>query len=511
MQTSGAGRYFDSFMRRFAGTDNADDTLRALWLSCTLFFTVGGYWLLRSIKDPIMAAIDGVEYIPQAKMASLVVVFLLVFVYNNLLDYYPKVTLFYCLGALYGCLFFIIGLLLMHPTIGLPNTAADPTRILGWLSYCAIESFGSLVVTNFWALVNASVDVNFSKKYYGYIVAGANIGAIMGPALATQAETVGVPFLYLTSAFVMFAMISAFYVYTQRFGGVKGEENGEVASGSDSGEGAKPKKEKTGMSAAFVLFYDHHFVKGLFAVSSLYMVQVTIVDFILKVMARARYQDMYPDDPQHAISAFASFMGVFGILTNSITFMFALLGTGKIIQKYGVKYSLISFPCILAACAVVVYVSPNIWTVLAMMMIMKAMGYALNNPAKEILYQVTSHDIMFKCKSVIDTFGQRSSKAMGSIVTNAVSDSLVDLVNYGTIVGLGMSGFLVWVAIFMGKTFEEMQATGRKVGSDEEVAPEPQYSDVGEEGEEEEDIESEKSKSYLLSHRGAGEDGKADI
>jgi hypothetical protein len=27
-----------------------------------LFFVVGGYWLLRSLKDPIMSVIDGVEY-----------------------------------------------------------------------------------------------------------------------------------------------------------------------------------------------------------------------------------------------------------------------------------------------------------------------------------------------------------------------------------------------------------------------------------------------------------------
>jgi AAA family ATP:ADP antiporter len=62
------------------------------------------------------------------------------------------------------------------------------------------------------------------------------------------------------------------------------------------------------------------------------------------------------------------------------------------------------------------------------MMIMKGMSYALNNPTKEILYQMTSTQIKFKCKSWIDTFGQRSAKAGGSIVTNAFASSIVDLV-----------------------------------------------------------------------------------
>ena len=29
----------------------------------TLFFVVGGYWLLRSLKDPIMSTIDGVSLV----------------------------------------------------------------------------------------------------------------------------------------------------------------------------------------------------------------------------------------------------------------------------------------------------------------------------------------------------------------------------------------------------------------------------------------------------------------
>ncbi len=65
-----------------------DDFIRVAWLSVTLFFVVGGYWLLRSLKDPIMAAIDGVEYIPQAKIASLFVVFALVIVCKSIVHSY---------------------------------------------------------------------------------------------------------------------------------------------------------------------------------------------------------------------------------------------------------------------------------------------------------------------------------------------------------------------------------------------------------------------------------------
>lgn len=78
--TSRATSYFDKLTRKVTGDLEGEDLLRVLWLSITLFFVVGGYWLLRSLKDPIMSVINGVEYIPSAKIASLFVVFGLVIV-----------------------------------------------------------------------------------------------------------------------------------------------------------------------------------------------------------------------------------------------------------------------------------------------------------------------------------------------------------------------------------------------------------------------------------------------
>lgn len=40
-----------------SGTDLA----KVIWLSVILFFLVGTYWLLSSLKDPIMSSISGVS------------------------------------------------------------------------------------------------------------------------------------------------------------------------------------------------------------------------------------------------------------------------------------------------------------------------------------------------------------------------------------------------------------------------------------------------------------------
>jgi hypothetical protein len=63
-----------------------DDFVRTMVLSSTLFVMIGGYWLLRSLKDPVLTALCGVSSIPKAKMLSVFVVLGVVAIYNHLLD-----------------------------------------------------------------------------------------------------------------------------------------------------------------------------------------------------------------------------------------------------------------------------------------------------------------------------------------------------------------------------------------------------------------------------------------
>ena len=128
--------------RALYGDLPSDEILRVLCLSSTLFFMIGGYWLLRSLKDPVLTTICGVAAIPRAKMLSVVVVLFVVFVYNRLLDTYPRHHLFYIFGTFYFLLFTLISILLASPTVGIGNKEADEGRLLGWVSYVAIESFG---------------------------------------------------------------------------------------------------------------------------------------------------------------------------------------------------------------------------------------------------------------------------------------------------------------------------------------------------------------------------------
>lgn len=465
-------RYLRKIYTRLYGDQlPPSEMLRTICLASTLFFMIGGYWLLRSLKDPVLTALCGVEVIPKAKMVSVFVVLAVVSIYNRLLDSdIPRHKLFYIFGTFYFFLFTLISFLLMDDTIGLKNEQADPFRILGWISYCSIESFGSVMVSLFWSFANSNFTLETAKASYGVMVATAQIGSILGPTIVNQyAVSMGVANCYLVGAACMLLLQGTMYIYVHNYGA---EERNATT---------KKKKIKAGVLEGLQLFWDHNYVKGIFAISCLFMVEVTIVDYTMKVLARDYFAELHPCEAsmscwnavtgehgmsEDATSSFTTFMGLFGQATNTLSFLLSLLGTSAVIRYLGLRLALLLFPTLCLAVIIFVRIRPTLYVVFAAMMMLKACSYALNNPTKEMLYQPTSSAVRYKAKSWIDIFGARGSKALGSVVTNAFSDSAQNLIANGSIVGMAVASFLIWNARFMGRKFEEYQDSGYIVGDD---------------------------------------------
>lgn len=460
------------------------EMIRILTLATTLFFMIGGYWLLRSLKDPVLMALCGVQAIPKAKMLSVFVVLGVVSVYNHLLDSdIPKHQLFYIFGTFYFVLFSVIAILLMDPRVGLDNKYQSEDRILGWVSYCSIESFGSVMVSLFWSFANSNISLETAKASYGVMVATAQLGSITGPLIVQLfSNKLGLAKCYFLGASVLMLLQGTMYYYVKTYGSAEEQQAKRDAEAAAAGIKSKPKKEKAGILEGLYLFWEHNYVKGIFAISCLFMVEVTIVDFTLKMLARDHFAAEFPCHQsdatcynaatgefgltEDATKAIASFMGFFGVATNSLSFIFSLLGTSAIIRYLGLRLTLLLFPSLCLVVIIIVRFHPTLYVAFLAMIMLKANSYALNNPTKEILYQPTGPAVRYKAKSWIDIFGARGSKALGSVVTNAFSDSAEALVANGSLVGMAVASFLIWNARFMGKKFEEYTESGYIVGED---------------------------------------------
>ena len=138
--------------------------VQATFFSSLLCFIVGVYWMMRSLKDSVFASVVGLEYQPQAKMFSLVVVSVVLVAYNKIVDIVPRHRLFAVICGAYSALFVATAVMLTSTTHGLVGPDGQPIppspeRWLGWIHYFAIESYGSLVVSLFWQYLNSQVNL----------------------------------------------------------------------------------------------------------------------------------------------------------------------------------------------------------------------------------------------------------------------------------------------------------------------------------------------------------------
>lgn len=428
-------------------------------LSLTFFLIIGGYWLVRLLKNTLFYKIafpeslgwlpsQGRLFQPIAKFWSPFVVFILVLVYSKLIDLFKKHVLFYIICSIYAIIFGgITTALILRNMYGDAFLGKYLLAMLGWVSFFAIESFGSLVVALFWSFTNSICTTEQAKSGYPMILAAAQIGGIGGSSLMLFAHHLGMWQLFsLVTCFVISVMfVIHYFMKTVPASQMVGNPQAAITE-----------KKKEGFIESFTvglkLIFTRPYIFGILIVSTLYEVINQVIEYQMQSQA-----DIFPQFSGEL--GFAQFQGMYGMATNTLSFLMALLGTSYLIKRFGLRFGLLFFPICLGASfsllfAFYTFGSPTAGQLLAatfvVMMIAKGLGYAVNNPVKEMMYIPTSKDVKFKAKGFIDVFGGRMSKLGGAQINNAFKANMHDLMIYGTLFSFGLTGIWIVAAIYVG-------------------------------------------------------------
>ncbi len=448
-----------------------EETKKFSLLALTFFMTIGAYWLLRLLKDTLFFKVcfpadlgwlpcQGRLFQPTAKFWSPFVVFAVVMIYSKLVDIFKKHQLFYIICTIYSLLFGTITVLLALRSIyGDMFLGKQVLAYVGWTSYFAIESFGSLIAALFWSFTNSICDSESAKRGYPFIIAGAQIGAIVGSSLMIFSASFGLWQLFgLVTCVTASIMILIWYFMktipaSQQIGDI------HAAQIATKSEGI------SGFTEGIRLLLTRPYLIGIFIVSTLYEVINQIIEYQMKSQA-----DVFPRFSTEL--GFAQFQGFYGVATNTLAFLMALLGTSYLIKNYGLRFGLLFFP----VCLIIAFVSLFLYftygaptagllllATFVVMMIAKGLGYAVNNPVKEMMYIPTSKDVKFKTKGFTDVFGARMAKMGGAQITDAYKHNLTDLLIFGTYYSLGFSFIWILAALYVGRKNAQLVKDGEVV------------------------------------------------
>lgn len=461
MKSRTQNRFFSS-LGKYLQVDSYD-AVKVVFSAATFFFIIGSYSILRSLKTSIFLGFVGREYEPLAKIFSIIITVPVMLLYAKIIDKFKKHQAVYCFMLFYAILTLFFAYCFAHPVYGIKNTQTHPYRIIGWTFEIFMDLFQALIVGTFWSFINSISTPTFASKGYGFIVAGSRIGGILTPLISwlilektTISGATSIPLLTAASAILL--LLATYCLYTI---------NNKIPSSHLHGYEAAYRVEKqhekahtvTGVFEGLRLTLTQPYVFGIFALVFSFEVINIIFDYQMHIL-----MSIESNNDVHAMSSFMFFYtGTF----QALSLIFALFGTSKLINKFGIQWCLLVMPLMTILLALCPVMYPRLSMIFVVMVLMRAINYGFNHPLREILYIPTVKDIQFKSKAWIDSFGRTFSKTTGSTLNML---AILKTPYFGllleSIFAIGLAIAWTFVALFVGKKYTRTIEKNEVIGGD---------------------------------------------
>lgn len=367
---------------------------RALaWSWAYIFSILAAYYVLRPIRDQ-MGVAGGIENLPWLFTATLVGMLALNLPFAYLVKRMPRarfVPITYRFFAA-NILAFALTLYLAPPEWGV---------WIGRVFFVWLSIFNLFVVSIFWATIVDVFSNAQGKRLFGFIAAGATLGAIAGSAttaiLAKNVPTWGLMLCAVVLLEVAVFCMRGLSALSTQLHEVPGSHGG-VADGQDRTIGGSVLAGVTRTLASPYLINISLFLL-LFSVTS------TFLYFEQAGIAKRSFPDR---------GAQTAFFASVDLAVNVLTLGIQLFLTGRIVNRIGVALTLAILPAfsILGFAALALW--PTIGVIVAFQVLRRAGNFAIARPVREVLFTVVPREDRYKAKSFIDTVVYRLGDQVGA-------------------------------------------------------------------------------------------------
>jgi AAA family ATP:ADP antiporter len=404
----------------------AGESRALLWAAAYFFFLLFGFYLLRPIREA-MGIAKGADQLPWLMTATMVAMLVANPVYAKVVSILPRrrfiplISHFFAANLL--IFFFLFTLLSEHGG-----------AILGYAFYVWLSVFNLFVISVFWSLMTDVFNEDQGKRLFGVISMGGTLGAIFGAATVEslsrgnwgfKVEPSGMMLLALVglelAVFCMLRLAKHFKLSTDK---QSKKEPGPVFT-----EGLKLilRSAYLQMICIYIL---------LFTITStfLYLTQGEIV-------ARS-----FPS-PAERIAAFAR-MDFWG---NVITLTLQLFVTSRLLRGLGVPGVLLILPILTLLGFGALSIWPAFATLAIVQVLRRGLHYAVDRPAREILYIPLGPEEKYKSKPFIDTFIYRGGDFLGVWAPTLLGVLAIPVSLAALTVASGWIASAAWLGKLVGK------------------------------------------------------------
>ena len=419
---------------------------RALaWSWAYIFSILAAYYVLRPIRDQ-MGVAGGIENLPWLFTATLVGMLALNLPFAYLVKRMPRarfVPITYRFFAA-NILAFALTLYLAPPDWGV---------WIGRVFFVWLSIFNLFVVSIFWATIVDVFSNAQGRRLFGFIAAGATLGAIAGSAttalLAKNVPTWGLMLGAVVLLEVAVVCMRGLAAHAMRLHEMPGSTQG-AGDGQDRTIGGNVLAGVTRTFASPYLLNISLFLL-LFSVTS------TFLYFEQAGIAKRSFPDR---------GAQTAFFASVDLAVNVLTLGVQLFLTGRIVNRIGIALTLAILPVfsILGFAALALW--PTIGVIVAFQVLRRAGNFAIARPVREVLFTVVPREDRYKAKSFIDTVVYRLGDQVG-----AWSFTGIQGLGFGSvgIAGAAIPLSMMWLvnSLWLGRAQERRRTAEDLAGADE--------------------------------------------
>jgi ATP:ADP antiporter, AAA family len=426
------------------------EAITALLMTLNVFLMLSAYYVIKPVREAlILAMASGAEN--KAYMSGVIAGLLFVIVpgYDKLVDALPRIKL-----VINVTLAFAAQLLLFYAAMAIPSLHGK----LGLIFYAWVGVFNVMVVAQFWGFANDLYKKEQGDRLFPMVAIGASVGAAVGSKAANLLiKGLGVPSMLLVAAGLLVACAGLYWVIERR-------EQADAAPDSRKDETAS----KNSKSGGFRLVLGHRYLLLLAAFALVYNWVNTNGEYMLSklikadaaaAVARGEITAKQVGDAIGAAYAdFYFYVNVTGVLMQTFV-------VSRVVKWLGLSKAFLFLPALAMANASIVAFLPIVALVKAGKTAENATDYSLNNTLRQMLWLVTSPEMKYKAKQVVDTFCVRIGDVCSALAVYLTVDVLKFSVQRFALISMVLAGIWMLLAIAIGRMHRELDQGKEKLAA----------------------------------------------
>jgi AAA family ATP:ADP antiporter len=299
--------------------------------------------------------------------------------------------------------------------------------------------FNLFVVSVFWSVVSDVFRPEQGRRLFGCVAAGGTAGAIAGPLLtALLVRWVGTGALLLISAALLeLSALCALRLcrWRRRFGKAEGEVHG--AGEEEDSVGGTP-------FAGIRLFLRSPLLLGIGLQTLLYAVTST---FLYMQLMRLVQANVVGSAERTQLFAWID------LSVNALALVLQSAVTGRVMAAFTIAIALASAPLLSALGFVAVAAVPTLAVVVVVYAARRATHFALERPAREVLFTRVTREERYKSKSFLDTVVYRGGDAISGSVEGGLTAAGLGM-GAVSVVALPLTAIWAGIALFLARRHE---------------------------------------------------------